>query len=120
MLDGLVRAVAAATTSLPPANEVCEGYVFTGLSVCPQGWNLSGRPSPWTVMCGRYASYWNAFLFYGQLATNFILRPVPPTILFLRPVRPAPFYGQLASSTLILWSVRPTPLLWPFRPAPIF
>ena len=22
---------------LPPANEVCEGYVFTDVSVCPQG-----------------------------------------------------------------------------------
>ena len=57
--------------SLPPANEVCEGYVFTG--VCPGGvsvWggslsregSLSRRP-PITAMRGRYASYWNAFLF---------------------------------------------------------
>ena len=53
---------------LPPGKEVCEGYVFTGVclctgrgSLCPGEGSLSGRPP--TVMCGLYASYWNAFLF---------------------------------------------------------
>ena len=45
---------------LPPANEVCEGYVFAGVCLSTRG-SLSGRP-PRTVTCGRYASYWNAFL----------------------------------------------------------
>ena len=36
--------------------------MFSQVSVCPQaGGSLSGRP-PRTVKCGRYASYWNAFL----------------------------------------------------------
>ena len=76
---------------LPPANKVCEGYVFTRvLSFCPQGGvYLAGTPrtrytppgpgtpprpgSPpgtgtppgsWEIRAtsGRYASYWNAFL----------------------------------------------------------
>ena len=55
---------------LPPANEVCEGYVFAGVCLSTEGW---GRA--WHVagegaclaggirsMSGRYASYWNAFL----------------------------------------------------------
>ena len=68
------------TLCLPPTNEVCEGYVFTGVSLST-GWGLYpgggsltggslsrggfllGRPPPRTVTCGRYASYWNAFLF---------------------------------------------------------
>ena len=86
---------------LPPANEVCEGYIFyTCVSFCPRGgacivgrgcawwggglciagghvwqgghawWNgMRGTPPQIlrdTVilsMSGRYASYWNAFLF---------------------------------------------------------
>ena len=72
---------------LPPANGVCEGNVFTGVclssmgSLCPGGlgpagvavegaylsggsmsWGVSGRETPRTVTCGRYTSYWNAFL----------------------------------------------------------
>ena len=32
--------------------------------LCPGGGSLSWRPPPHrTVMCGRYASYWNAFLY---------------------------------------------------------
>ena len=72
-------------TYLPPANEVCEGYVFTGVchSVHGEGraWLLPGghawllwgacMAAPGGVhgfsdeirsMSGRYASYWNAFL----------------------------------------------------------
>ena len=68
---------------LPPATKLRQGNVFTpvcdsvqarslsrGVSVqegslsgglCPGG-SLSGRPPcRHTVMCGRYASYWNAF-----------------------------------------------------------
>ena len=46
---------------LSPANEVCEGHIFTG--VCPQGGvSVRETPPPCTVTCGRYASYWNAFL----------------------------------------------------------
>ena len=63
---------------LPPANEVCEGYVFTGVclfsgvgmflsrGVSVQVGSMSGgvcRGDPHTVMCGQYASYWNAFFF---------------------------------------------------------
>ena len=95
---------------LPPANKVCDGYVFTQVFVCPrgggsrslsrgprpgglhpgglclgslsrgvsakeslfrgvsvQGGLCSGvslsRETPRTVTGGRYASYWNAFLF---------------------------------------------------------
>ena len=76
---------------LPPANEVCEGNVFTGVclstggmglgegslsrgslwpgvsvqgpgGLCP-GHSLSERPPSHTVKSGRYASYWNAFLY---------------------------------------------------------
>ena len=61
--------------SLPPANEVWEGYVFTGVClsiggslstgrVSVQGGLCHGDTSPVTVMCGWYASYWNAFLFH--------------------------------------------------------
>ena len=39
---------------------LCRGFSVQGVSV--QGTSLSGRP-PRTVTCGRYASYWNAFLF---------------------------------------------------------
>ena len=59
---------------LPPVNEVCEGYVFTGVclsaggggscGLCPWG-SVTETPAPVTVMCGRYASYWNAFLFWN-------------------------------------------------------
>ena len=76
---------------LPPANEVCEGYVFTRVchsvhrggtwagipqQVHPTGqvppWESTpwaGAPPPATVHArirstsGRYASHWNAFLF---------------------------------------------------------
>ena len=72
------------TLSLPPATEVSEGYVFTGVclstgrgfsvrgGVSVQGVFLSRAVSvqggfcqgdPCTVMCGRYASYWKTFLF---------------------------------------------------------
>ena len=78
---------------LPSSNEVCECYVFTRVSFCPRGGclgpgpgkRLGGlargvqpRPRGMCVSqhalrqtppradgycCGRYASYWNAFLF---------------------------------------------------------
>ena len=35
---------------LLPANEVCEGYVFTGVSVCPQGVSVRGV-SVWGGLC---------------------------------------------------------------------
>ena len=83
---------------LPPANVVCEGYVFTGVCLStggsplggfsiqgvlhrgfsiwgvlhPRGFSIRGVLHPEGVlhlggfsiqsMCGRYASYWNAFL----------------------------------------------------------
>ena len=65
------------STFLPPANEVCKGYVkvmFLHVSVCPQGGGVRGRGwggPPCTPpnryyeirsMSGWYASYWNAFL----------------------------------------------------------
>ena len=52
---------------LPPANEICEGYVFTG--VCHSvhrgggGGGVRGFFDEIRSMSGRYASYWNAFLF---------------------------------------------------------
>ena len=68
---------------LPPATKLGQGYVFTrvcdsvhrgvgvvsvsvlgvgvGLSLCPGG--VSVMETPCAVMSGRYASYWNAFLF---------------------------------------------------------
>ena len=95
---------------LPPANEVCEGYVFTGVCLSTGGvacvvaqggacmvlfggraWFYLGGMRGfiggrawfyWGGVCGfssffgyneirsmsgRYASYWNAFLFYNQL-----------------------------------------------------
>ena len=85
---------------------VCEGYVFTGvclstgdggLSLCPggslSGGFLSGRPSwterhtpdrekpsgqrpPCTVMGGRYASYWNAFLFPMHTCILFLFQAI--------------------------------------------
>ena len=50
---------------LPPANEVCEGYVFTGVchSVHGGGGGVRGFFDEIRSMSGRYASYWNAFLF---------------------------------------------------------
>ena len=62
-------------TLLPPATKLQEGNVFTpvcdsvhkGVSaqggLCPRG-SLLGELGPVSVMvtCGRYASYWNAFL----------------------------------------------------------
>ena len=61
---------------LPPANEVCEGYVFTPVcqSFQSQG-DMHGEGGACVVKgggmggwrgshcSGRYASYWNAFLF---------------------------------------------------------
>ena len=60
---------------LPFANEICEGYVFTGVCLSTGGSlrtetpldrdPLTGQRSPpgqRTVTSGRYASYWNAFL----------------------------------------------------------
>ena len=68
-----------ACSFLPPANEVCEGYVFTPVcqSFCSRGRGVPGPggsgpggsarwrpPSPQDGhCCGRYTSYWNAFLF---------------------------------------------------------
>ena len=71
---------------LPPANEVCEGYVFTPVcqSFCSQGVPArggglvprgsgpggSGDPPRDGYCCGRYASYWNVFLFGKTFAEN--------------------------------------------------
>ena len=60
---------------LPPTNEVCEGYVFTGVGqqggLCLGGGSLSRgvsvRETPRTVTCRWYASNWSAFLFYISL-----------------------------------------------------
>ena len=51
---------------LPPANEVCEGYDFTGVCLSTGGSLSRGgsvRETPHTVMSRWYTSYWNAFLF---------------------------------------------------------
>ena len=52
---------------------VCHSVHRRGLSLCP-GWGVSvkeglcqGEP-PRTVKSGRYASYWNAFLFFNNSA----------------------------------------------------
>ena len=58
---------------LPPANEVCEGYVFTGVCLstggrthlilsASGGMHAPGGYYKMRSMSGRYASYWNAFL----------------------------------------------------------
>ena len=68
---------------LAPANEVCEGYVFTGVCLSTGGGSPSGgglcpgeevsvretpqTETPRTVMSRRYASYWNAFLFLASI-----------------------------------------------------
>ena len=92
--------------------------MFSQVSVCPQGWDLSGRPSPWTVMCGWYASYWNAFLFYGQLANNFIftasssstiLWPISVQHPYFMVSSSNTFIMAISSSTYILGSVHPKP-----------
>ena len=89
---------------LPPANEVCKGYVFTPVcqSFCSHGGEYLGRYTPgqvhpsgrYTPMAGtpplamyagiwstsgRYASYWNAFLFIG-LFTGLDVRQCEHTI----------------------------------------
>ena len=74
------------TLFLQPANEVCEGYVFTGVCLSTGGVHAMHAPPSmhapehactpgharapsggyyemWS-MNGRYASYWNAFLLY--------------------------------------------------------
>ena len=92
VVDATVSKTLDPPVFLPPANKVCEGYVFT-VFVCPQGGGLCprgvcvqegslsrGRVSVWGVsvqgkglcrgglcpgvggLCRRYASYWNAFL----------------------------------------------------------
>ena len=85
-IKGESSRVEALIDFLPPANEVWEGYVFTHVclstgggvvrssGVCVHGRGMRGRrdvahmPPPgryqeiWS-MSGRYASYWNAFLF---------------------------------------------------------
>ena len=65
------------SSSLPPANEVCEGYVFTGVCLSTGGVSLTETPldrdpsrqrpslaGHRTVTSGRYASYWNIFSFW--------------------------------------------------------
>ena len=40
------------------------------LSVGPLSGGISVRETPRTVTCGRYASYWNAFLFTNKFCCN--------------------------------------------------
>ena len=72
-------------TLLPPANEVCEGYVFTGVCLStggvsaplhagihtPPGQTPPGQTPPVHAgirsTSGRYASHWNAFLLHYNL-----------------------------------------------------
>ena len=72
---------------LPPAKEVCKGYIFTGVHLSTRiGVSVSGglwpgvisfqvdsllRRPPVTATCGRYASYLNTFLFL-KLWLNFV------------------------------------------------
>ena len=62
----------------PPANEVWGKVISLQVCVCPQGGCLvrggvpDGDPRPPNgYCCGRYASYWNAFLFVSMFASNF-------------------------------------------------
>ena len=78
---------------LPPTNEVCEGYVFTGVCLSTGGSLSGGRVSvqgglcqgdpPGTVTCGRYASYWSAFLFYISLLICTVFSIAVFDLLFL-------------------------------------
>ena len=81
---------------LPPANEVCEGYVFTRVCLSTGGWYPSmpcrfpgphpggklrglawgdllpggcGDPPHDGYCCRQYTSYWNAFLFFHFFPT---------------------------------------------------
>ena len=65
---------------LPPTNEVCEGYVFTGVCLSTGGvclWSRGVSPlvrHPHPVRrstSGRYASYWNAILLLWKLIFTF-------------------------------------------------
>ena len=84
---------------LPPANEVCEGNVFTGVclstggvlvsvqedlcsgGLCPERVSIQGvvsvrETSSCTVKSGWYASYWHAFLLeskYSHLVTKYYI-----------------------------------------------
>ena len=69
---------------IPPANEVCDGYVFTPvchsvhrrrgcLPQCMLRYTHPGQTTPGSSACweirstsGRYASYWNAYLFNNR------------------------------------------------------
>ena len=60
---------------LCPGGVSVQGVSLQGVGVsiqsglCPGG-SLSGRPSPHMVTCGRYVSYWNAFLHLRSCFTS--------------------------------------------------
>ena len=51
-------------TYLAPANEVCEGYVFTGVCLSTGGGLTDTPPLGRRSTSQRYASYWNAILLH--------------------------------------------------------
>ena len=61
--------------------------LFTGAVSVQGGGSLSGgvsvRETPRMVMCGQYASYWNAFLFLLCKITSTISTPVLDVVLLL-------------------------------------
>ena len=84
----------------------CEGYVFTGVCLstgwglpqCILGYTKLGRHSPWTetpptpedgYCCGRYSSYWNAFLLY---ISCFVSRSISHSTLYMHVLCHAVFY----------------------------
>ena len=63
----LVSLCLAFSLYLPPANEVWGKVICLQVCACPRGgvWSrgVPGGDPPNGYCCGRYASYWNAFLF---------------------------------------------------------
>ena len=60
-----------------------QGVSVQGVSVqgdLYQGGSLSGRP-PHTVMCGRYASYWNAFLYLKGAKYILSIKNLKPSMI---------------------------------------
>ena len=68
---------------LPPANEVCEGYVFTGVFVCPRGGGglglCLGGVSAEGDLCPGRVSVWGGSLSMGVSVEGGVsVREIPP------------------------------------------
>ena len=68
-------------SSLPPANEFCEGNVFTGVCLSTGG-VCEGDPR--TVKSGRYASYWNELLFINKSVEKLATITISEHLLLLK------------------------------------